>query len=175
MCFFFFFLFCMAQQIPHNTVIIPPRSFTPWGLHFLLHLECHIQISVNKYRLCWLAQPVTMATAQPPSLRHPPYLRLPRGFFHRRQRKHYIGSREPAGRAPWGEGWWLNVDRQPEMRWEWNGAKESKPEDARWGMTKGRASGEKACVEERKENCWIEKVRWWWNEGKEAIPHLPSS
>lgn len=43
-------------------------------------------------RCCGLAQPVATATAQPPPLRHPSYLHLPHGYFHRLHHDHYTYS-----------------------------------------------------------------------------------
>lgn len=125
------------------------------------YLECHIQINVNMFCCWWLAQPVTMATAQPPLLRHPSYLRLPHGLFHQGHHDHctYV---QTCWQIAVGGGTRAERGRQPEMRWEWNGANESEPEDQRWQSSMRE--------EEIHLNCWTEKLWWWWTEAKEDLP-----
>lgn len=116
------------------------------------YLECHIQINVNMFCCWWLAQPVTMATAQPPLLRHPSYLRLPHGFFHQGHHDHctYV---QTCHQTCWqiavgGEGGGLNVDDN--LKWD-----ESEMGQMRANL---RIRGDKAaCV--RRKYIWTVELR----------------
>lgn len=159
---FFFFYGPTYTPQHHNyssTLIYSPRLPVPPSP----------RMPVNVF---WLAQPVTMATAQPPLLRHPSYLHLPHGFFHQQHHDHCTYSLTCRQKAVEGgtrakHGW----TTRKEMSVKWG------KRERTWGreMTKEHVRG---CEKEINVNCWIEKEWWWWTEEKEeheAIPHLPSS